>query len=93
MVKIAKRKCAVCGKEFSPKVHNATVCSDKCRKARKSKAVKKVAPEAVSKPKAKGDKGVKGDGKFRFTLHIFLVKPGNKSNKKGGSAKLKTQRN
>lgn len=92
MDKIAKRKCSVCGKEFSPKVHNAIVCSDKCRKARKSKAVKKVAPKAGAKPKPKA-KGVKGDGELRFNLYIFLIKPGDKPKNKGDSAKLKTAKN
>lgn len=31
--KVETRKCVVCGKKFSPKTANASVCSDKCRKA------------------------------------------------------------
>lgn len=35
--KIEMRKCVICGKKFTPKTANASVCGDKCRKALKAK--------------------------------------------------------
>jgi len=51
------RKCAVCGKKFTPKSANAAYCSEKCYKvakakkdkARKAKAKKVVKGKAVEK--------------------------------------------
>ncbi len=85
MDKIAKRKCSVCGKEFSPKVHNAIVCSDKCRKERKSKSAKESKPNAISKPD-------KRDGELRFSLYIVLLKPDNKARNKANPSKLKNRK-
>lgn len=61
------RKCAVCGKKFTPKSANAAYCSDKCykiAKAKRSKSrkaaikdslkdAKKIASKTVVKPSAK----------------------------------------
>jgi predicted nucleic acid-binding Zn ribbon protein len=41
MKKKETRICAVCGKKFTPKVANAKVCSEECRKAWKAKRDKK----------------------------------------------------
>ena len=61
--KTTTRKCVICGKKFTPKTANASVCSDKCRKALKAKrdkarkAAKKVAKTAPKKPVVKAVKG------------------------------------
>lgn len=44
--KISERKCVICGKKFTPKSQNASVCGDECRKElkkRNKKPVRKIA--------------------------------------------------
>ena len=50
--KIEARKCVICGKKFTPKTANATVCSEKCRKENKAKRDKARKAKAKSAPKA-----------------------------------------
>lgn len=67
--KIEMRKCVICGKKFTPKTANASVCGDKCRKALKAKhdkarkakkpvAVKGKAVEKIALPKKEAKKPV-----------------------------------
>ena len=51
--KIEARKCVICGKKFTPKTANASVCSEKCRKANKAKhdAARKAKAKPASKAK------------------------------------------
>ena len=51
--KIAVRKCAICGKKFTPKSANALYCSKKCYKVgkkAKNKASKAAKKSAIKKP-------------------------------------------
>lgn len=48
------RKCAVCGKKFTPKTANAVTCGEKCYKVRKAKLDKaRKAKKVEAKPEAK----------------------------------------
>ena len=51
--KVEKRKCAVCGKAFTPKSPNATVCGEKCRKVNRAnhKKARAAKPDLVEKIK------------------------------------------
>ena len=51
--KVEKRKCAVCGKAFTPKSPNATVCGEKCRKVNRAnhKKARAAKPNLVEKIK------------------------------------------
>jgi predicted nucleic acid-binding Zn ribbon protein len=48
--KIEMRKCVICGKKFTPKTANASVCGDKCRKALKAKHDKARKAKKAKKP-------------------------------------------
>ena len=70
--KVEKRKCAVCGKAFTPKSPNATVCGEKCRKVnranhKKARAAKPNLVEKIKlgkkKPTAKPSKPAAPKGK------------------------------
>lgn len=86
--KTSTRKCVICGKKFTPKTANASVCSDKCRKANKAKrdkarnAAKKVAKPVAKKPVAKAVKGK------AFEKIVLPKKP---TNKKVAAKKLNTK--
>lgn len=72
------RKCAVCGKKFTPKTANALVCGDKCYKKRKAdldkkrkcakKADKPVAKKADKPVKAKAKKPLKANAVEKIVL-------------------------
>lgn len=52
--KLETRKCVMCGKKFTPKSVNASVCGDKCRKALRAKHDhERKAKASVKKPVAK----------------------------------------
>lgn len=54
--KLETRKCVMCGKKFTPKSVNSSVCGDKCRKALRAKhdhERKANAKASVKKPVAK----------------------------------------
>lgn len=51
------RKCAVCGKKFTPKTANALTCSEKCYKVRRAELDKKRRlPKSAEKTEAKEPK-------------------------------------
>lgn len=69
--KASTRKCVICGKKFTPKTANASVCSDKCRKENKAKHDKaRHAAKTVAKPVAKKPvtKAVKGEAVEKIVL-------------------------
>lgn len=90
-MKAEAKKCAVCGKKFTPKVVNSKCCSDKCRKeARKmrdaarhgtdKKAVKATKHEALKPVAKKPVKKVAGKAVEKISLpkHVSSAKVGKK---------------
>lgn len=63
--KVETRKCAVCGKKFTPKTANASVCSDKCRKAHEAER---------SRARREAKKSAKGASKHTLVEKVVLPK-------------------
>lgn len=90
------RKCAVCGKKFTPKTANALVCSDKCYKARKAeldkkrKSAKKVEKVEKKAEKPAVKKVAKKPLKAKAVEKITLPKkePAKSAKKTSGAPKL-----
>ena len=65
-MKAEAKKCAVCGKKFTPKVVNSKCCSDKCRK--EAKRQRDAARKPAEKKTAKPDKRVVGKAVEKIEL-------------------------
>lgn len=91
------RKCAVCGKKFTPKTANAVTCGEKCYKARKAKLDKaRKVKKAEAKPEVKKPVKAKAIEKIALPAPKKVSKPAKgkackcKCDKKGKTKKPST---